>query len=408
MEPAPEDYKYFKGKSPHRTYVTKRIERKSFSDGSQQKRRGVSRVFDIPEFKEYVREKKQIVLYRTPGRRQEIKAWLDEDDVDGFTLNIQRFQIESGIPFKDESLTMGKGVLQTLFDFVQSLGYIDFSKPQGQKIDDRELKEVKKVVQEYANDPEILALLAKVDKADIVALGYRKTQLKIFENLLYDPAFFAEKKAVWNKVRDEDVWQYFFEMNQWVFGYGLNYQFNSAVSPTRLKQVVRGNDLGGGGKEVDALLKTRGFISSLALVEIKIHTTDLLKEIKYAYRRDAWQVSDELNGAIAQSHKNVEETIQNARLNPVLSIVEDDGTPTGEDVYSYQPKSYLIIGSLEEFITDNKVNRTKFSSFQLFRRNLNNPEIITFDELFERAKCIVENGEIAFARIAKESEQPTQ
>ena len=31
-------------------------------------------------------------------------------------------------------------------------------------------------------------------------------------------------------------------------------------------------------------------------------------------------------------------------------------------------------------------------SFQLFRRNVHNPDILTFDELFERAKYIVQTG----------------
>lgn len=44
---------------------------------------------------------------------------------------------------------------------------------------------------------------------------------------------------------------------------------------------------------------------------------------------------------------------------------------------------------LNQFIKEDKVNEDKFSSFELFRRNLFNPEIITFDELYERAKHIL-------------------
>ena len=39
------------------------------------------------------------------------------------------------------------------------------------------------------------------------------------------------------------------------------------------------------------------------------------------------------------------------------------------------------------------MNEDKFSSFELFRQNQTNPEIITFDELYERAKFIVKNDE---------------
>lgn len=41
----------------------------------------------------------------------------------------------------------------------------------------------------------------------------------------------------------------------------------------------------------------------------------------------------------------------------------------------------------------NGVNENKFSSFELFRQSQMNPEIITFDELYERAKYIVRNDE---------------
>ena len=41
--------------------------------------------------------------------------------------------------------------------------------------------------------------------------------------------------------------------------------------------------------------------------------------------------------------------------------------------------------SLSEFSTEEGVNQQKYSSFELFRRDLVNPEIITFDELYERA-----------------------
>ena len=39
------------------------------------------------------------------------------------------------------------------------------------------------------------------------------------------------------------------------------------------------------------------------------------------------------------------------------------------------------------------VNDDKFSSFELFRDSIRFPEIITFDELYERAKHIVKFAE---------------
>ena len=54
----------------------------------------------------------------------------------------------------------------------------------------------------------------------------------------------------------------------------------------------------------------------------------------------------------------------------------------------------MIIGSLGEFVGEKGVNKQKYRSFELYRRNIINPEIITFDELYERAKFIVNNIDI--------------
>lgn len=398
----PDEYAYFSGKKPNKTYVTKRITRKAF-DGTTRNIRGVSKVFDIEDFKEFIRDKKQVILYKTPSERQEVKAWIDED-TRNFSLSVQRFQVESGFPHKNTCISFSKAGLQRLFDFVESLGYLDFSNPDGKKLEDKDITDIKRIIEKYADDPEVTSLLAVVSKTDIAAVAFRRNQLDIFQQLLDSRPFFDQKKEEWNKARDEDVWEYFFQVNQWIFGYGLNYTFNAPVDASRIEQKVRGQDISGGGKTVDALLKTRGFISSLVLVEIKTHETPLIKELKNPYRREAWALSDEFNGGVVQSQRNIEETLRNTRLSPVLKMKDKSGEPTGEVLHSYQPKSYLVIGSLKEFVGEHGINEEKFSSFELYRRNLTNPEVITFDELYERAKHIVQHGEDEVARIKEDDE----
>jgi hypothetical protein len=57
------------------------------------------------------------------------------------------------------------------------------------------------------------------------------------------------------------------------------------------------------------------------------------------------------------------------------------------------PKSFLVVGSLGEFTTEHGVNEERYRSFELFRRHTLSPDIITFDELFERARFIVQQHE---------------
>ena len=63
---------------------------------------------------------------------------------------------------------------------------------------------------------------------------------------------------------------------------------------------------------------------------------------------------------------------------------------TQEAVFTVQPKGILVIGHTNQLDTTDCRN-----SFELFRRNLTNPEILTFDELYKRARFIVEHSETA-------------
>ncbi len=228
---------------------------------------------------------------------------------------------------------------------------------------------------------------------EIALLGKRKEQLAVFDKLLNDQEYFENCRFELGKnKRPEDVWQDFFEKNTWIFGYGLCYQFNSPLEGKKLEQVVKGYDFQSPGKRIDGLLKTQGFLSSLAFGEIKTHTTPLIAETKQPYRSGAWRVSNELTGGIDQIQRTVQISLENIRTK--TEIHQSDGVPTGEQVFIYTPRSFLIVGSLMEFHHENGINEQKYSSFEMFRRNLNNPEIITFDELYQRALYIVESNEV--------------
>src|SRR5207247_9475284 len=74
-------------------------------------------------------------------------------------------------------------------------------------------------------------------------------------------------------------------------------------------------------------------------------------------------------------------------------LKDEFGNDTGKSVYAVELRSFLVIGNLSQV----RGNDDKVACFELYRRNTRAPEILTFDELFQRASCIVEN-------ISKESE----
>src|SRR5206468_5216619 len=72
-------------------------------------------------------------------------------------------------------------------------------------------------------------------------------------------------------------------------------------------------------------------------------------------------------------------------LGKTIDVKDDEGYVTGQ-AFLCRPRSLLVVGSLTEFTKDDNVHRAKFESFERFRRGLRDPEILTFDELFERAR----------------------
>ncbi len=215
-----------------------------------------------------------------------------------------------------------------------------------------------------------------------------KKQLEVFRSLINDQSYFDDLKEKKN-CSNEALWQKYFEKNPWIFGYGLGYIFLSSFDDSKLEQVVQGHSVAVHGKRVDALMKTKGIISNLCFVEIKTHSTSLLDS--RAYRAGCWAASKELAGAIAQVQGTVASAVES--LSNKINPTDSDGNPTGEQIYNYQPKSYLVIGSMGEFVTEQGINKDKLRSFELLRKNTLNPEIITFDELYERAKFIVQHNQ---------------
>ncbi len=397
-------YKYFINKRTDRVYLSKSLDNR-FSKENENGEikemirpfRIVSKIIEANETQQFIKDGKQVSLRITPGGRQEIVAKFYEDTRKIFTLQIQKYTTDTGVPHNTYFSFQGSEI-SSLFNFIRNVALLPTIDKSRAKFDDKILKEIilskEQAMQLLNKNPELIDELikSKITKEEIINLGYRKKQIEVFKNLLYDNDFFLEAKNKLGKNKGKEaVWQVYFENNTWIFGYGLDYIFNSPLDDKKLEQVVAGYDFNSSGKRIDVLMKTRGIISSFCFGEIKTHRDNLLKQITNPYRGECWAISDELAGSIAQTQKSVQKSIK--ELNTKIEIKDKTGNLTGEQIFIYQPKSFVIIGNLSEFITTKGINEDKFSSFELFRQNQINPEIITFDELYERAKYIVKINE---------------
>lgn len=386
------EYQFFRNKRPDRIYISKQFQ-DSRSTPPRKMRIG-SRVLESKARSEFVMIRGETVLRTTPGGRQEVKAVYCEDSEEVEQIVIQKFTKDTGRPMKQAfSFTIEE--MEKVFEFVQLMGAMKFERKGKIRFDDESLKGI--LIGEKQKRRFLLANLDlveelarnKLTKSDVVALGYRKEQLNVFRRLLADKGYFATRQMEWGKKGVEAVWQKFFEDNQWIFGYGLTYIFVSGLANKKLEQVTTGFSVSKAGKRTDALLKTRGRISSLCFAEIKSDDAPLVYH--KAYRPSCWRISDELSGAVAQIQKTVQAAVHEIRTK--LEIHDELGVPTGEVAFLFQPRSFVVIGNLQQFMSQNGINEQQFASFELFRRNLTNPEVITFDELYERARFIVEQAE---------------
>ncbi|MQX53722.1 Shedu immune nuclease family protein [Alcanivorax sediminis] len=373
-----------------KTYISPSLQ--AFGD-KERRVRIASKILPSEDGYEYAKERDEVVLRKKPDAKTYITAKFLEDTRQTFVLTVQKFVSETGQPYGSGFSFVGEEIGR-FCEFLANIQSVDFKNRARVNITDEELRKIALTSHQakafLAENQELFAevLKSEVTTEDLVAVGFRKKQLSVYDNLLHDQNYFDDLKNI-KKCSNEALWQKYFEKNPWVFGYGLGYIFLSSLDDRKLEQVVQGHSVDSHGKRVDALMKTKGIISNLCFVEIKTHTTALLEA--NPYRSGCWAPSKELAGAIAQVQGTVASAVENlsSRINPS----DSEGNPTGEEIYNYQPKSYLVIGSMGEFVSEHGVNKDKLRSFELLRKNTSNPEIITFDELYERAKFIVQHNQ---------------
>ena len=226
-------------------------------------------------------------------------------------------------------------------------------------------------------------------ESDFRLLRDRKAALKQFERLL-QPDYVKARVAETTARGEEDVWQTFFEEHPWIFGYGLK-----LIAAEGFKEKLEQTTTGAAvfdptGDRVDALMATKGLIQSLMFTEIKTASTDLLDATEY--RSGVYRPSRELVGAVSQVQAATHRAI--SMLQDLHHSINREGW-SREVVGTVRPRQVVVVGTLGEFRRGAEVNRHRYRSFELYRRSIDDVEIITFDELLARARFIAQHDEAA-------------
>jgi hypothetical protein len=221
-----------------------------------------------------------------------------------------------------------------------------------------------------------------ISSKDIVNTAFRKRGLQIFSDLKNNSEYwktYAEANGL-KKHSEEKVWQYFFEKNQWIFGYGLDYRYQEILQ----REVhLSYAELDGSNTVIGDYLLGDNFFTTF--VELKKPSTLLFAN--KGNRSNSWKLSNDLIESVSQILEHKASGL--IRLDSPQYINGEALTQK-----AYDSKFILIIGDWKELENSSNTleKEIKKKTLELFRRDSRNVEILTFDELFERAKFIVEGA----------------
>lgn len=325
-------------------------------------------------------------IHTSPKGRVQVKARVVRDRGRVTEIRFERVLSVAGEPARLERiLSLDEAAAERLTNLCFALKGVDPSGDETQKFDGEflaaMLSDSDNLQTVYLSDPDKFRNMIEcdVDSTDVIALAARRSVLNEFESLLTDSAYFEETRVGGS---GEAVWQRFFEKNPWVLGVGLSGHLFTSWDGRRLEQVVAGFSVSAEGKRVDALMTTTGLIRSLVYAELKRHDDPLLGSTEY--RVGCWAPSKALAGGVAQAQGTASRAAEDIKKR--LDVKDAEGYPTGEQVFHIQPRSYLVVGNLASLSLDGRAHEDKFRSFELFRRNLTQPEVLTYDEVLARAK----------------------
>lgn len=391
----PNEVDYAHGRQVDRVYVSRSFIAPFGADEGYPSRY-IYKVFDEGE-EEDDQDKWEWTKYvvdTTHGGRKQIRLQVAREAGAVREIKIQRVPTAPGSAKLENMLTLDRAQSNRLIDLIKALGSIPPEGESNVRVDDQLLRDIfsdpEALGRAYSEDPERFRELIRTDASasDVIALQRRRDVVDTMRTWLTDSDAFDEESD--DAGGPERAWQRLLEANPWVLGVGLGGQLLTSWNEQKLEQVTTGADVVKSGKRVDALLRTNGIVRSMVFAEIKHHRTDLLYKTK-AYRSSCWGPSYELSGAVVQVQQTVRMAVQN--LGAFVEGRADDGSRTNEGTFITQPKAYLVIGSLEELTGAGGPVDDKVHSFELFRRNVTHPEIITFDELLAKAEWHVRLAE---------------
>lgn len=238
-----------------------------------------------------------------------------------------------------------------------------------------------------------LLKLSDLNSTDIKELTFenRKKNLKAFYYLLKnkDNAFEKYRNKFSVSQGEESIWHHFLKNNDWILGLNSDIKFIREFFDEQ--KVGIENSKGAGSPKTDIL----GISDFTLLIELKHSNTKIFKLVKgEKSRANTWDFTADFIEGVSQC---LGQKFSLDKNYDVKNYISDEGKRLRKDLHrTLDPKAIFIIGNrCAEFPhDDDDTNIVKSETFERFRRNSRNVEIITFDELFEKAYHIIYSRKI--------------
>lgn len=375
--------KFFELRKSSKTYISKVFK---FNDRSIERVRNVRMVFEGSDSLQLGEIEGALCLRLTGNQRKtQVTALITQDDKQIRRLTLQTFKPRAGgwiQTFEKDEFSFRGDEFNRLLNFLAQIEFVDLTNEENFQIEDISTNEGPKAIID-ASDRDIIerirgmddsqrqavihALRGSLTSEEVNILLGRRQALETFETHI--------KSAIWS----ESQWQEFFDQQQWVFGYGLDYR---VMRPFGREMTVSSGGTDNRDKPVVDFLMT--FTDYTVLVEIKRPDTPIFRRSKGG-RAGTWEFSPQFTNAVSQILEQKAEWLASA---------QGDGHYNKQgsrlEARTRNAKSILVIGSHTEFAGAGNPRESDImrDTFELFRRENRNIDIITFDELLERARFI--------------------
>jgi Domain of unknown function (DUF4263) len=378
------EYEYFKLRKQAKTYISKVF---TFDERNAEPVRQIRMVIEGSD-QIHLGEISGAMCLRLTGnsRKTQVSALVTQDDRMIKRLTLHTFKSRAGDWVKSiekDEFTFRADEFKRLLDFLSQIEFINLSNEENFQIEDISTKAGPKAIID-ASDRGIIdrikdmtekkrsgllhSLQQSLTDEEINILLGRRQGLEEYEEHMH--------LGDWNEAK----WQDFFEREQWVFGYGLDYRV--------MRQFGREMTVGVGGTDnqnkpvIDFLMS---FTDYTVLVEIKRPDTPIFRASRGG-RSGTWEFSPEFMSAVSQIIEQKAEWLSFAQTGEHYS---KSGTEALK-ARTKNAKSILVVGSRDEFARSEnpRIRNVMSDTFELFRRENRSIDIITFDELLERARFI--------------------